>query len=239
MTGTAPSIPTPRVDTPESDAGFDRSMQRFVGDDPAGRLGNLLSARLATGERDTPGAGIDATWCEHDSPVGRLLLVLNDRAVVRVAFEKEGFDAVLDDLGRRLGPRTVRAARPADTLRRELDDYFIGERAAFTVMPDLRLSTAPFRRIVQARLPSIGYGTTASYAAVARGAGRPNAVRAVGSACATNPLPIVLPCHRVVRSDGSLGNYLGGLEAKRFLIAHERTHRSPAGAATRAGGGQA
>ena len=94
---------------------------------------------------------------------------------------------------------------------------------------DLRLSSAPFRREVQSKLADIPYGTTASYAQVATNAGRPKAVRAVGSACATNPLPIVLPCHRVVRRDGGYGNYLGGEEAKRFLLDHEHAH-APAAA---------
>lgn len=113
----------------------------------------------------------------------------------------------------------ARCARPgAPTLRRQLDLYFTGVRVEFSVTPDLSLSTAPFRREVQSSLTTIPYGRTISYADLASSTGRPRAVRAVGSACASNPLPIVLPCHRVVRSDGSLGNYLGGVEAKQRLL---------------------
>lgn len=103
---------------------------------------------------------------------------------------------------------------------RELDEYFERRRTAFDVPLDFQLSGG-FRRDVLALLPQISYGTTASYADIAREVGRPRAVRAVGSACATNPLPIVVPCHRVVRSDGSPGGYAGGLEAKRMLLGIE------------------
>lgn len=94
-----------------------------------------------------------------------------------------------------------------------MQEYFAGARRTFDVALDWRLSSG-FRSAVLHRLPDIGYGHTASYAAVAQLAGNPTAVRAVGSACATNPLPVVVPCHRVVRSDGSVGGYLGGIEAK-------------------------
>lgn len=161
---------------------------------------------------------VDVVWTTHETLLGRLLLAFRDDAVVRIAFESEGFDAVLDDLGERLGRRTLRSPRRADTLRRQLDLYFTGVRVEFSVTPDLSLSTAPFRREVQSSLPTIPYGRTISYADLASSTGRPRAVRAVGSACASNPLPIVLPCHRVVRSDGSLGNYLGGVEAKQRLL---------------------
>jgi len=107
-----------------------------------------------------------------------------------------------------------------DPVAREIEEYFAGRRSQFDVALDFRLSQG-FRRNVLGRLCEIGYGQTASYAAVAAAAGNPKAVRAVGSACATNPLPIVVPCHRVVRSDGSIGQYAGGLEAKRTLLALE------------------
>lgn len=185
--------------------------------------------RLATRLAASGSGDVDIVWCTHDSPVGTLLLALAGDALVRVAFEREGFDVVLESLGERVGRRTLRAAAPADDLRRQLDEYFAGVRSNFETRTDLRLSSAPFRREVQSKLADIPYGTTASYAQVATNAGRPKAVRAVGSACATNPLPIVLPCHRVVRSDGGYGNYLGGEEAKRFLLDHEHAH-APAAA---------
>ena len=104
---------------------------------------------------------------------------------------------------------------------RQLDAYFAGSRHTFDVPVDLRLATG-FRRQVLDHLTTIGYGRTESYTAVAAATGRPRAVRAVGSACATNPVPVVVPCHRVLRSDGSLGGYIGGLGAKRTLLALER-----------------
>jgi len=103
---------------------------------------------------------------------------------------------------------------------RQLEEYFSGHRTAFDLPLDLRLSGG-FRRDVLTRLREVAYGTTASYASLAAAAGSPRAVRAVGTACATNPLPVVVPCHRVVRSDGALGGYVGGAEAKRTLLTLE------------------
>lgn len=192
------------------------------------RLSAFVDAHDAAGLADRlvhrGGDSVDVTWTTHDSPVGKLLLAHARGSLVRVAFEREGFDAVLQTLGERLGPRTLRAAQPSDAVRRQLDEYFTGSRSRFAVATDLRLSGAPFRRAVLSHLDDIPYGATASYAHLAASAGSPRAVRAVGSACATNPLPIVLPCHRVVRSDGSFGNYLGGADSKRFLLDLERAH---------------
>ena len=111
----------------------------------------------------------------------------------------------------------LRAPARLDPAARQLEEYFAGRRTAFDLPLDLRLS-AGFRRDVLTHLREIGYGTTASYAALAAAAGSPRAVRAVGTACATNPLPVVVPCHRVVRSDGALGSYVGGVAAKRTLL---------------------
>lgn len=204
---------------PHVDATTDEAYAEGLGSYTDAGVIERLSTALA--EHEKAAGRLDAVWTTHDSPLGPLLLAFHDGAVVRVAFENEGFDEVLDDLGARLGWRTLRAPRPADTLRRELDEYFDGHREAFTVPHSLVLSEAPFRRQVQDALTTIPYGTTASYLQVAQRAGRPKAVRAVGSACATNPLPIVLPCHRVLRSDGSVGQYLGGVEAKLRLLALE------------------
>jgi methylated-DNA-[protein]-cysteine S-methyltransferase len=152
-----------------------------------------------------------------DSPVGRLLLAATERGLVRVAFEQEGFDGVLSGLAGRLGPRILHAPWKLDQAAAELDEYFAGRRRQFGVPLDFVLSHG-FRLSVQQRLPDIGYGRTMSYRQVAELLDRPGAVRAVGTACATNPLPVVVPCHRVLRSDGSLGGYLGGLEAKATLL---------------------
>ncbi len=120
----------------------------------------------------------------------------------------------------RSSPRILHAPARLDLAARELGEYFAGRRRAFDLPLDWRLS-AGFRRTVLRHLPEIGYGHTASYAAIAQLAGNPKAVRAVGSACATNPMPVVVPCHRVVRSDGSMGGYLGGADAKRTLLTLE------------------
>nr|WP_114561575.1 methylated-DNA--[protein]-cysteine S-methyltransferase [Desertihabitans aurantiacus] len=163
---------------------------------------------------------LDVRWRVVDSPVGELLLAASDRGLVRVAFAAEGFDAVLATLATALGSRVLRAPRPLDPVAGQLEEYFAGRRQRFEVAVDLRLSS-PFRRRVQEALPRIGFGRTASYAEVATLVGSPGAVRAVGSACATNPVPVVVPCHRVVRSDGAMGGYRGGPEAKRALLALE------------------
>ncbi|MFV8171630.1 methylated-DNA--[protein]-cysteine S-methyltransferase [Mycolicibacterium peregrinum] len=160
---------------------------------------------------------LDVAYRIVDSPVGPLLVAATDQGLVRVAYANEGHDAVLQQLADKISPRILHAPTRLDTVARELDEYFAGIRRTFDIALDWRLS-AGFRSTVLHRLPEIAYGHTASYAAVAQLAGNPKAVRAVGTACATNPLPVVVPCHRVVRSDGAMGGYLGGVEAKRVLL---------------------
>lgn len=151
------------------------------------------------------------------SPFGDLLLVASDAGVVRVVFAVEGHDRVLEQLADTIGSRVLRTPLRTEDARRQLEEYFDGRRRRFDVALDLRLVTG-FRRRVVEQLDRIEYGTTASYAAVAERVGNPAAVRAVGSACAHNPVPLLLPCHRVVRSDGSVGQYLGGAAAKAALL---------------------
>ncbi len=170
---------------------------------------------------DATGRGlIDIGYRTVDSPVGVLLVAATEQGVLRVAFDLEGHDAVLATLAEIVSPRILHAPARLDAAARELDEYFAGRRHEFDLPLDLRLARG-FRRAVIELLPTIGYGTTASYSAVAAAAGSPAAVRAVGTACATNPVPVLLPCHRVVRSDGSTGAYRGGPEAKRVLLALE------------------
>ncbi|MFC7402381.1 methylated-DNA--[protein]-cysteine S-methyltransferase [Citricoccus sp. GCM10030269] len=158
-----------------------------------------------------------------EGPVGRLLLVSGERGLVRVAFDSEGFSAVLAGVAERLSPRLMHAPWKLDPVARELDEYFAGRRQRFDVPLDFTLSSG-FRRAVQQELPSIDYGKTSTYGRLAERLGNPRAVRAVGTACATNPLPVVVPCHRVLRSDGSLGGYLGGLQAKSTLLELEHAN---------------
>jgi len=177
-----------------------------------------LHARLAAAaERDST---LDIAYRTIDSPVGPLLLAATDRGVIRVAYATEDHDAVLQSLADRISPRILAAPARLDHVAQELEEYFDGRRQRFDVPLDWRLS-AGFRSTVLHHLPEIGYGHTASYAAVARLAGSPKAFRAVGSACAANPLPVIVPCHRVVRSDGGMGGYLGGAQAKRILLSLE------------------
>lgn len=175
-----------------------------------------LRSRLAAEAGDL----IDIAYRTLDSPVGGLLLAATRTGLVRVAFRTEGFDAVLEDLAARFGARVLEAPARLDAAAIQFDEYFRGDRRSFDLPLDRSLLIG-FRGEVQAWLPHIGYGRTLSYKQVADKVGRPKAVRAVGTACAHNPLPVVVPCHRVLRSDGGLGGYLGGLEAKRTLLALE------------------
>jgi methylated-DNA-[protein]-cysteine S-methyltransferase len=160
---------------------------------------------------------LDLGYRTVDSPLGSLLLVATERGLTRVAFSNQDHDRVLADLAVTVSPRILRAPRRLELAARELDEYFSGSRRTFDLALDLT-TTGGFRQAVQLLLPTIGYGETVSYTELATRAGRPTAVRAAASACATNPLPVVVPCHRVVRNDGGLGGYLGGLAAKRALL---------------------
>ncbi|MDV8000174.1 methylated-DNA--[protein]-cysteine S-methyltransferase [Rhodococcus sp. IEGM 1408] len=176
---------------------------------------------------------VDVAFRTVDSPIGGLLLAATPLGLVYVAFEIEDQQAVLEMLATRIGPRVLRA--PADpggvgspgpasrvlaTATEQIDGYLAGRRREFDVALDPALATG-FRGEVQRRLAGVAYGRTATYKEIAAALDRPGAVRAVGSACATNPLPLVWPCHRILRSDGALGGYRGGLEAKRRLLAME------------------
>jgi methylated-DNA-[protein]-cysteine S-methyltransferase len=163
---------------------------------------------------------LDVSYRTVDSPLGTLLLAATGKGLVRVAFSREGHESVLALLASDISPRILRTPRRLDQAARQLEEYFAGKRRAFTVPVDLQLAHG-FRRLVLLRLRDIPYGRTQSYAAVAKAAGNPSAVRATASACSHNPLPLVVPCHRVVRSDGALGEYLGGAGAKRTLLSLE------------------
>ncbi|AGP31240.1 methylated-DNA--[protein]-cysteine S-methyltransferase [Corynebacterium terpenotabidum] len=164
----------------------------------------------------------EVTYRTVDSPIGPLLLAATPVGLVRVAFAAEGFDTVLTDLAAAIGPQVTESPHALDAAASQLDAYFAGTRHTIDLPLDLRLSSG-FRRTVQQHLPRIGYGHTETYKQVAEHVGNPKAVRAVGTACATNPIPVVVPCHRVVRSDGGLGGYRGGLEAKILLLDLEKT----------------
>jgi methylated-DNA-[protein]-cysteine S-methyltransferase len=186
--------------------------------DPTPDQLQVLHERLTAAAQDE--GLLDVAYRTMDSPLGTLLVAATELGVVRLAFAGEDHDAVLQTLADRISPRVLRAPARLDGVVRELDEYFAGRRQAFDVALDWRLA-AGFRGAVLHHLVEIGYGHTATYAAVAQLAGNPKAVRAVGSACATNPLPVLVPCHRVVRTDGGMGGYLGGVAAKRTLLSLE------------------
>jgi methylated-DNA-[protein]-cysteine S-methyltransferase len=185
-----------------------------LSDDEAATL-TRLHRRL---EHDADTADmLDVAYRTVDTPVGTLLLAATTAGLVRVAYDIEDHDAVLAGLAVRISPRVLRAPARLDSAARQIDEYFAKRRTIFELPVDLRLAEG-FRRNVIEHLRDIGYGRRESYAAVAAAIGHPRAVRAVGTACAHNPLPVVIGCHRVVRSDGSTGQYVGGPLAKSTLL---------------------
>jgi methylated-DNA-[protein]-cysteine S-methyltransferase len=193
----------------------DRDFAELFGSPPGDDEMASLYARLAA-QADEDGL-LDVAYRTLDTPVGTLLLAATSSGLVRIAYEREGLDAVLRSLTGKISPRILETRQRFDEVARQLEEYFDGRRTSFDVPIDLRLSSG-FRRSVLSYLPAIGYGETASYRSVAAAVHNPKAVRAVGTACATNPLPVIIPCHRVIRSDGQLGAYLGGPEIKHQLL---------------------
>lgn len=165
---------------------------------------------------------VDVAYEDHDTPLGRMRVGATDTGIVRTILPAEDLEQVLEDLARTVSARIVRTSTPAITrARQELDEYFDGRRRTFDVPLDWTLTRA-FRRKVLEATAQIPYGQTCSYRQVAAAAGSPDAVRAAGSALATNPLPILVPCHRVVRTDGGIGQYRGGQAAKTRLLTLEK-----------------
>lgn len=192
-----------RVVASERDAALSAALDRFT-------------ARAATDGL------IDVAYEDHDSPFGKLRLAATPAGIVRIGLPSEDPDSLLDQVSRKVSPRVLHAGSPTLTeARRELDQYFAGERRGFDLPLDWSLSHA-FRLDVQRAAARIPYGETVSYAELAQLAGRPKAIRAAATAMATNPLPIVVPCHRVLRTGGQLGNYGGGVEMKAGLLELEK-----------------
>ena len=162
---------------------------------------------------------IDVAYAVVDTPVGPIMVAATPAGLVRVGLSVE--DAVLEDLAARVSPRVIEHPAGVDTIRRQLDEYFEGRRTEFDLAIDWRLSNG-FRRMVLERLfADVHFGEVVSYLDLARLVGSPKASRAVGTAMATNPLPIVVPCHRVLRTGGGLGGYGGGLPMKQKLLTLE------------------
>lgn len=197
---------------------IERSLRRGFGAEAT-----AASARVAPGAADQ--GLLDVAYAEVASPLGPLLVAATPRGLVRVAYPDEGPDAVLVELADRLSPRMLEAPGALDEIRRELEEYFEGRRRRFEVPVDLELARGFSRRVLRAaaRIP---YGRVSTYRQVASRAGSPRASRAAGNALGRNPVPVVVPCHRVVHTGGGLGGYTGGLDRKRFLL---RLEGAPAG----------
>ncbi len=187
----------------------------------------LLRARHASQPDPPPiadgaaAAGLlDVAYAKLDTPVGTLLLATTELGLVRVAYVNGDEATILEDVATRLSPRVLSAPRRLDQPRRELDEYFAGRRREFEVALDMRLTTEFARRVLTATV-EIPYGSVSTYRQVATAAGSPRGSRAAGNALGANPMPIVIPCHRVLHSSGGLGGYTGGLQRKRTLLAIE------------------
>ena len=154
---------------------------------------------------------VDIRYDVVDSPVGELFIAATEQGLARISYFPDGME---DVLARTFGSRVLRA--PLDEVRRELDEYFSGARRSFDLPLDLRV--APFHATVLAELARVPYGETDTYGSLAAKAGRPRAARAVGTVMNRNPIPIVLPCHRIVGANGALTGYAGGLDIKRHLL---------------------
>jgi methylated-DNA-[protein]-cysteine S-methyltransferase len=172
----------------------------------------------AIAERAAEEGLIDVAYTSVDSPLGPLVVAATPKGLVRVSYsEFRGDDEVLEDLARRVSPRVLEAPARLDGVRRELDEYFEGRRERFDTPIDWS-HLAGFTREVLRATAKIPFGDVSTYAGVAQAAGSPRAVRAAGNALGANPMPVIVPCHRVLRTGGSLGGYTGGLERKEFLL---------------------
>jgi methylated-DNA-[protein]-cysteine S-methyltransferase len=195
---------------------------RAAVDSPARAASGALAARA--------GSLLDIAIWSMDSPIGDLFLAVTPRGLLHVGFAGEPRDEVLAELARQVSPRILESAGPTDQVRRELDQYFAGNRTRFDVKVDRRLVRGMAREVLSAarRIP---FGRTSTYGQLAEAIGRPRAARAVGNALGANPIPIVIPCHRVLRAGGSLGGYAGGFARKELLLMLEgvelRPRRSP------------
>lgn len=160
---------------------------------------------------------LDVAYTYVDSPFGRLLVATTPKGLVRVAYPEDDPDDVLDELAVSISPRVLRADAQLDPVARQLDQYFGGGRTHFEVDVDWRLTT-DFARTILRGVTEVDYGNTTSYGDLAARVGSPGAPRAAGNALGANPMPIVVPCHRVVRADGALGGYTGGTDRKQYLL---------------------
>jgi methylated-DNA-[protein]-cysteine S-methyltransferase len=192
-----------------------RSLRDATRGNASGAQAEAAAAKfLRRAERD---GLLDIAYTEVDTPVGRLLLAATPRGLVRITFPVESPETVLEQLATTVSPRILESPQRLDDARRDLDLYFDGKLTDFDLPLDWQLTKGFYRKVLRAtaRIP---YGKTRSYGQVAKRAGSPRAVRATGTALGSNPLPIIVPCHRVLRSGGALGGYGGGLDVKQALL---------------------
>ena len=198
---------------------LDRALKEAAaGASGAGPSGDALRRLVDRAESE---GLVDVAYAQVDSPFGSLTVAATERGLVRVAYPERPLEEVLRRLAEAVSPRLLEAPARLDPIRRELDDYFGGRRRRFESPIDWSLTAGFFRRVLQATA-TIGYGQVRTYAEVAECAGNVKAVRAAGNGLGSNPIPVVVPCHRVVRTGGGLGGYTGGLERKEFLLGLER-----------------
>jgi len=189
-----------------------------------GPSGPLDTARLQRelGRRAAASGLLDVAFAAVESPLGDLTVFVTRRGLVRLLYEDEPLDEALDALAALIGPRIVRGTERTDAARRELEAYFAGRLRTFTQQIDWSLIRGFAVGVLRATA-QVPFGMVTSYGQVAAEAGSPRAARAAGNALGSNPIPIVVPCHRVLHADGGLGGYSGGLERKRFLLRLEGT----------------
>jgi methylated-DNA-[protein]-cysteine S-methyltransferase len=197
-------------------SGIEERLRRVAGAEED----DMLQTAVATFVRRADEEGlVEVATAPIDTPVGRMRLAATPIGLVSVALRPdEGFE---EHLAREVSPRVVEHPARLDAVRRQLDEYFAGARRTFDVAIDWRLSHGFRRTVLEALLHDVGYGQLVSYRDLAERVGHPKASRAVGTAMATNPVPIVVPCHRVLRTGGALGGYGGGLDMKRALLTLE------------------
>ena len=198
---------------------LDRALDEAAGATPGG--GPSPGTLRALAEQAEKEGLVDVAYAQVDSPLGPLTVAATKRGLVRLAYPERPLDDVLGRLAEAVSPRVLEAPARLDPIRRELEEYFEGRRRRFETPIDWALTAGFFRRVLQATA-RIGYGQVRTYAEVAGRAGNPRAVRAAGNGLGSNPIPVVVPCHRVVRTGGGLGGYTGGLERKKFLLGLER-----------------
>lgn len=179
-----------------------------------------LAAALA--RRASDARLLDVAYASIDSPLGELTVFVTARGLVRVAYDTEAGDAVMAEVAERVSPRILRAATRTDEARRQLAGYFAMNRRRFDLPIDWSLSRG-FAGAVLRATATVPFGQITTYGRMASAAGSPRAARAAGNALGSNPIPIVVPCHRVLHADGTLGGYSGGLDRKRILLALEGT----------------